>query len=196
MTKRRSGKIKRETAETEISVTVHIDGSGKAAVSTGIGFVDHLLASFARHAMLDLAVNAGSKDGIVHHLIEDTAIAIGGAIDKALGDRAGIARFGHASVPMDEALAEASVDLVRRPFYRLDLSIRGTTIEDVSREDIDHLFQSLLQNINACIHLAVRYGDNDHHRAEAAIKSLAVALRAACSKDPRQKGIPSTKGAM
>ncbi len=194
--KKRSGKIKRETKETDILVTVTIDGSGKITVSTGANFIDHLVTSFGKHAMLDLTVRAKSKDGIMHHLIEDTAIAIGSAIDKALGDRAGIVRFSHASVPMDESLAEASVDMVKRPFYKLGLSIREARIEDVSREDLDHFFQSLLQNLNGCIHLEVKYGDNDHHKVEAAIKSLAVAFRTACSRDARQKGIPSTKGAM
>jgi len=196
MMEKRTGKIKRETKETDVSVTVDIDGTGKTEVSTGVSLVDHLIAAFAKHAMLDLTVRAESKDGIVHHLIEDTAIAMGSAIDGALGDRTCVTRFGHASVPMDESLADASVDLVKRPFYRLTLSIKRTGIEDVSREDLEHFFQSLLQNLNSCIHLTVRCGDNDHHKVEAAMKSLAVAFRAASSKDSRQGGVPSTKGAM
>lgn len=194
---RRSGRIKRETKETVILASVTIDGSGKTAVSTGISFVDHLITSLGRHSMMDVSVRASSRDGIVHHLIEDTAITLGAAVDKALGARSGVARFGHASVPMDESLADASVDLVRRQFYRLDLSLKRTRTEDVTREDLEHFFQSLLQNLDCCVHLSVRYGDNDHHKAEAAIKSLAVALRAACARDRRQRGrIPSTKGAM
>ena len=118
------------------------------------------------------------------------------SVDEALGDRGGIARFGHASVPMDESLAEASVDLVKRPYWRLDMPIKRSSIEDVSREDLEHFFQSLLQNLNCCVHLAVRYGENDHHKVEAAIKSLAVAFRAASSADRRQEGAPSTKGSM
>lgn len=194
--KKRSKKIKRETKETSVSVSVSIDGTGKARISTGVNFVDHLVTAFAKHGMMDLRVDAKSKDKIVHHLVEDTAITIGSAIDGALGNRSGVVRFGHASVPMDESLAEASVDLVKRPFYKSALSVKRSRIEDVSREDLEHFFQSLLQNLNSCVHLAVKYGDNDHHKAEAAIKSLAVALRIACSKDPRQKGVPSTKGAM
>lgn len=194
--KKRSSKIKRETRETRVSVIVNIDGTGKTVVSTGVSFVDHLVVSFGKHAMLDMTVKAESQDDIVHHLIEDTAITIGNAIDKALGDRANITRFGHASVPMDESLAEASVDLVKRPFYRMTLPIKRAKIEDVSKEDLEHFFQSLLQNLNCCVHLAVKHGENDHHKAESAIKSLAVAFRIACSKDSRQKGIPSTKGAM
>ena len=148
--------------------------------------------------MMDLQVTAKSKDRLVHHLIEDTAITIGNTIDKALGDRSSITRFSYAAIPMDESLAEASIDLVKRPFYKLVLSIKRSKIEDVSREDLEHFFQSLLQNMNSCIHVTVKYGDNDHHKVEAAIKSLAVAFRIACSPDPRQKkgSIPSTKGAM
>jgi len=194
--KKRTGRIRRETKETGVTVSVDIDGTGKTSAETGVSFVDHLITAFGKHAMLDLSVRAVSKDGIAHHLIEDTAIAMGSAIDEALGSRTGVARFSYASVPMDESLAEASVDLVRRPFYKLTLSLRRTRVEDVSKEDLEHFFQSLLQNLNSCIHLAVRYGGNDHHKAEAAMKSLAVALRAACSRDPGRKGIPSTKGAM
>ena len=188
--------IKRATKETNVSVSVNIDGIGKTSINTGINFLDHLIAAFGKHAMLDLVVKAKSNDKIEHHLIEDTAITIGSAIDKALGNRSGITRFSYASVPMDESLAEASVDLVKRPYYKLVLSMKRSKVEDISKEDIEHFFQSLLQNLNSCIHLTVKYGDNDHHKVEAAMKSLAVAFRIASSKDKKQKGIPSTKGAM
>ncbi len=194
--KSRKSIIKRVTKETNVSVSVNIDGIGKTLINTGINFLDHLIAAFGKHAMLDLVVKAKSNDKIEHHLIEDTAIAIGSAIDKALGNRSGITRFSYASVPMDESLAEASVDLVKRPYYKLVLSMKRSKIEDISKEDIEHFFQSLLQNLNSCIHLTVKYGDNDHHKVEAAMKSLAVAFRIASSKDKKQKGIPSTKGAM
>ncbi len=194
--KSRKTTIKRSTKETDVSVSVNIDGAGKTSINTGINFLDHLITSFGKHSMLDLTVKAKSNDKIEHHLIEDTAITIGSAIDKALGNRSGITRFSYASVPMDESLAEASIDLVKRPYSKLTLSIKRTKIEDISKEDIEHFFQSLLQNLNSCIHLTVKYGDNDHHKVEAAIKSLAVALRTASSLDKRQKGIPSTKGAM
>jgi len=194
--KSRKSTIKRATKETNVSVSVNIDGIGKTSINTGINFLDHLIAAFGKHAMLDLVVKAKSNDKIEHHLIEDTAITIGSAIDKALGDRSGITRFSYASVPMDESLAEASVDLVKRPYYKLVLSMKRSKIEDISKEDIEHFFQSLLQNLNSCIHLTVKYGDNDHHKVEAAMKSLAVAFRIASSKDKKQKGIPSTKGAM
>jgi len=194
--KTRTAKINRVTKETDVSVTVNIDGTGKTSISTGVNFLDHLITSLGKHALLDLTVKAKSKDGIVHHLIEDTAISIGSAIDKALGDRSGITRFSFASVPMDESLAETSVDLVRRPFYKLVLQTKRNNVEDMSKEDLEHFFQSLLQNLNSCIHITVKYGENDHHKVEAAVKSLAVALRIATSKEKRQKGIPSTKGAM
>ena len=192
----RKASIKRNTKETSVSVSVNLDGSGKTSVKTGINFLNHLIVSFGTHGMMDLKVDAKSNDGIEHHLIEDTAITIGQTIDKALGSRSGITRFSYASVPMDESLAEASIDLVKRPFWKLTLSLKRNKIEDVSKEDLEHFFQSLLQNLNSCIHLTVKYGDNDHHKVEAAIKSLAVALRYASSLDKKQKGIPSTKGSM
>ncbi len=192
----RKASIKRNTKETSVSVSVNLDGSGKTVIKTGINFLDHLIVSFGKHSMMDLNVNAKSNDGIEHHLIEDTAITIGQTIDKALSSRSGITRFSYASVPMDESLAEASIDLVKRPFWKLTLCIKRNKIENISKEDLEHFFQSLLQNLNSCIHLTVKYGDNDHHKVEAAIKSLAVALRNASSLDKKQKGIPSTKGSM
>ena len=192
----RKSKIKRETKETSVDVSLNIDGSGKTSVSTGISFLDHLITSFGTHAMMDLTVKAKSKDKIEHHLIEDVAITIGLSIDKALGKRTGITRFSYASVPMDESLAEAALDLVKRPYSKITLSIKRNKIEGVSKEDIEHYIKSLTQNISSSIHVTVKYGDNDHHKIEAAIKSLAVALRNASSKDSKQKGIPSTKGAM
>ena len=192
----RKSSVNRNTKETSVSVSVNLDGTGKTTIQTGISFLDHLITAFGKHGMMDLKVNAKSNDKIEHHLIEDAAITIGLAIDKALGTRSGITRFSYASVPMDESLAEASIDLVKRPFWKLVLSIKRDTIEDISKEDLEHFFQSLLQNLNCCVHLTVKYGDNDHHKVEAAIKSLAVAFREASSYDKKQKGIPSTKGSM
>ena len=192
----RKATINRSTKETTISVSVNIDGTGNTNIKTGINFIDHLITSFGKHGMMDLKVNAKSNDGIEHHLIEDTAITIGQAIDKALSSRRGITRFSYASVPMDESLAEASIDLIKRPFSKLTLSIKRSKIENVSKEDLEHFFQSLLQILNSCIHLTVKYGDNDHHKVESAIKSLAVGFRTASSYDKKQKGIPSTKGSM
>ena len=195
MTTRKS-KTKRETKETSVSISLNIDGSGKTSIDTGISFIDHLITSFGKHSMLDLTVKAKSKDKIEHHLIEDAAIAIGQTIDKALGSRVGITRFSYASVPMDESLAETSLDLVKRPYSKITLLIKRNSIEGISKEDIEHFFKSLTQNLNACIHVTVKYGNNDHHKIEAAIKSLAVALRNASLMDKKQKGVPSTKGAM
>ena len=144
----RKAKIKRETKETSVSVSLDLDGSGKTSVNTGISFLDHLITSFGKHAMLDLAVKAKSKDKIEHHLIEDTAIAIGSSVDKALGSRTGITRFSYASVPMDESLAEASLDLVKRPYSKITLLIKRNSIEGISKEDIEHFFQSLTQNLS------------------------------------------------
>ena len=192
----RTSKIQRNTKETSILVQVNIDGTGKTSISTGIDFFDHLITSFGKHSMLDLTVKAKSNDKIMHHLIEDTGIAIGSAIDKALGNRTGIARFSNSSLPMDESLAEVSIDLVRRPYGKINLTIKRSQIEGMSKEDIEHFFSSLVQNLNCCVHVNVQYGDNDHHKIEAAIKSLAVALRVAASMDKKQKGIPSTKGSM
>ena len=192
----RTSKITRETKETTITVQVNVDGSGKTSINTGIDFFDHLITSLGKHAMLDLAVKAKSNDRILHHLIEDTGIAIGMAIDKALGNRTGITRFSYAVIPMDESLAETSIDLVRRPYGKINLAIKRSQIEGVSKEDIEHFISSLVQNMNSCIHINVKYGENDHHKIEAAIKSLAVALRMAANFDKKQKGIPSTKGSM
>ena len=192
----RKTKIKRETKETSVFVSLNIDGSGKTSVNTGVSFLDHLITSFGKHSMLDLTVQAKSKDKIEHHLIEDTAIAIGSSLDKALGSRTGITRFSYASVPMDESLADASLDLIKRPYSKITLLIKRNSIEGISKEDIEHFFKSLTQNLNACIHVTVKYGNNDHHKIEAAIKSLAVAFRNASLTDKKQTGIPSTKGAM
>ncbi len=192
----RTSKIKRTTKETDVTVSVNLDGQGKTSVTTGISFLDHLVTAFGKHSMMDLQVKSKSVDKIEHHLIEDTAITIGSAVDKALGNRSGIVRFSYAAVPMDESLAEASIDLVKRPYSKISLSLKRSKIEDMSKEDIEHFVQSLIQNLNSCIHLTVKYGENDHHKIEAAIKSLAVALRMSSSIDKKQKGIPSTKGAM
>ena len=194
--KTRTAQIKRQTKETNVVVSVNLDGAGKISANTGISFLDHMITSFGKHSMIDLSVKAKSLDNIEHHLIEDTAITVGSCIDKALGNRAGIARFGYASVPMDESLSEASIDLVKRQYGKLSLGMKRNQIEGMSKEDIEHFLQSLIQNLNSCIHVNVKYGENDHHKVESAIKSLAVAFRLASAKDKKQKGIPSTKGAM
>ena len=194
--KSRTARINRKTKETEVLVEVNIDGNGKISIKTGLPFLDHLITSLAKHAMIDLKLNAKSMDGIDHHLIEDTAISLGNAMDQSLGNRVGIVRFGHSTVPMDESLAEASLDLIKRQYQRIDLSIERNQIEGISKEDLEHFFRSLAQNLHICMHVTVKYGENDHHKIEAAIKAFAVAWRTAASYDGKQKGIPSTKGAM
>jgi len=194
--KSRIGRITRKTKETEVSAVVNLDGKGKISVKTGLPFLDHLIISLAKHAMFDLKLNAISKDGINHHLVEDIAIALGNSMDASLGNRTGIVRFGYASVPMDESLAEASLDLVKRQYQKIVLSIERNQIEGISKEDLEHFFRSLGQNLNICMHLSVKYGENDHHKIEAVIKAFAIAWRMAASSDKKQRGITSTKVAM
>lgn len=193
----RTSTINRKTKETNVSVVLKIDGKANVSVNTGIKFIDHLISSLGKHSAMDLKLVSKSMDGIDHHLIEDTAIALGNCMSNALGDRSGVSRFGYAVVPMDEAAAEAIVDLVKRQYYRIDLEIRRNQVEGVSKEDMLHFLESLLANLNSCCHLNLKYGKNDHHKIEAAIKALAVAWRMASSKDTERIGIiPSTKGAM
>ena len=192
----RKARIERVTKETSVTVAVNLDGSGKTSVKTGLPFIDHLITAIGKHAMIDISLAGKSSDGIVHHLAEDVAIALAQTIDKALGDRAKVRRFGYSLLPMDESAAFVSIDLVKRQFQNVELKLTRDSIEGVPREDLEHFCRSLAQNLNACTHIVVQYGDNDHHKVEAAIKALAVALRMAVEIDPRRKGIPSTKGAM
>jgi imidazoleglycerol-phosphate dehydratase len=192
----RKARIERVTKETAVTVQANVDGAGKTSVKTGLSFIDHLVTAIGKHAMIDITLTGKSNDGIVHHLAEDVAIALAQTIDKALGDREKITRFGYALVPMDEALAYVSIDLVKRPYQKVELKLTRDSIEGVPREDLEHFCRSLVQNLNACTHMVVQYGDNDHHKVEAALKAFAVALRMATSVDSRRKGVPSTKGAM
>jgi imidazoleglycerol-phosphate dehydratase len=146
--------------------------------------------------MVDINVIANSNDNIVHHLIEDTAISLSRALDKALSDRKRIIRFGYSIVPMDDSLAIASIDLVKRQYSKISLSLINNKIEGIEKEDIEHFVRSLAENLNACIHIDVKYGENDHHKVESAIKAFAIALRMAINFDPRSKGVASTKGEM
>ena len=192
----RIGEITRSTKETDLKVAANLDGSGKANIITGLPFINHLIESLAKHSMIDISVLANSNDNIVHHLIEDTAISLSRALDKALGDRKHIVRFGYAIVPMDDSLAIASVDLVRRQYSKISISLNSQKIEGIYREDIEHFVRSLVENLNACVHINIRYGENDHHKVEAAIKAFAVALRMAINFDPRNRDVASTKGEM
>jgi imidazoleglycerol-phosphate dehydratase len=192
----RRAKIERVTKETAVTVQVNIDGIGKTSVKTGLSFIDHLITSIGKHAMIDITLNGKSNDGIIHHLAEDVAIALAQTIDKALGNRERITRFGYALIPMDESLAYVSIDMVKRQYQKVELKLTRDSIEGMPREDLEHFCRSLVQNLNACTHMIVHYGDNDHHKVEAALKAFAVALRMATSIDSRRKGVPSTKGAM
>lgn len=190
----RTGEVYRKTKETEVIAKVNLDGDGKVEADTGVAFFDHLITSLGTHSLID--VTAKVKGDLKHHSIEDLAIGLGEALNKALGNREGITRFGYSSVPMDEALAFASVDLVKRPYAVIDLKLRGKKIEDMATEDIVHFFETLATSLTANIHVWIQYGGNDHHKAEAATKSLALSLRQAIAMDPRRKGVPSSKGAM
>jgi imidazoleglycerol-phosphate dehydratase len=196
-TTQRISKIKRATKETRVAVQVNIDGTGKTAVKTGLSFIDHLIVAIAKHSMIDISLTAISNDGILHHLVEDTSIALSQSIDRALSDRSRIRRFGHAVLPMDESLASVAIDLVKRQFYNMQLNLAAETVEGIPCEDLEHFVRSLIQNLNACTHIVVNYGDNDHHKIESAVKAFAVAFRMAASIDERRRdGVPSTKGAM
>lgn len=188
----RTEEVYRKTRETEVTVKVNLDGEGKIEVETGIGFFDHLLTSLATHSLID--VTAKVKGDLKHHAIEDLAICIGEALNKALGTRKGISRFGYAAVPMDCSLAFAAVDLVKRPYAKVDLKLRGKKIEDMATEDVYHFLETLTTALSANVHVWVEYGSNDHHKAEAAVKALALSLKQAVAMDPRRKGVPSSKG--
>jgi imidazoleglycerol phosphate dehydratase HisB len=192
----RRATLKRKTRETDISLELDLDGTGRAAVATGIGFLDHMLTALAFHAGWDLDLTcAGDLEVDDHHTAEDCALALGQALDEALGDRAAIERFGWAMIPLDEALGRAVVDLATRPTAAVDLGLKREMLGTLACENVTHFFQSLATAGRFCLHLDVLAGENDHHRAEAAFKSLARALRQAA----RQTGaaVPSsTKGVL
>ena len=190
----RMSKILRKTRETDVLVRVNLDSSGKADVHTGVAFLDHLLTSLATHSLID--ITAKVKGDLRHHSVEDVAISLGEALNKALGDRKGVNRFGFAAVPMDCSLAFSAIDLARRPYAKFDLKLRGKKIEDMPSEDINHFLETLASSLQANIHAWVQYGANDHHKAEAVFKAFALSLRHAIAIDPRRKGIPSSKGVL
>ena len=186
--------VRRQTRETEITVRVALDGQGTAEISTGIGFYDHLLTSLAHHSLIDIRVEAsGDLEVDDHHTVEDVALVLGAALAAALGDRAGIQRFGDAAVPMDEAIASAVIDLGGRPYAVIDLPFRSDRIGALSTQLVEHALEAFARTAGATLHVKGT-GRNDHHLAEAAFKALARALRAACARDPRRDGVASTKG--
>lgn len=196
MTDNRRAERVRETRETRIAVSVDLDGTGQATVATGVGFYDHLLTSLAHHSLIDIDINAvGDTEIDDHHTVEDVALALGGAIADALGDRAGITRFGAARVPMDESLAECALDLSGRPYAVIELPFRADRVGELSTQMVEHALASFAQASGTTLHLEAK-GRNDHHMAEAAFKALARALRMAVAPDPRRTGVASTKGSL
>ncbi|ANA14793.1 MULTISPECIES: imidazoleglycerol-phosphate dehydratase HisB [Acetobacter] len=194
----RQATIHRVTSETDIAITLDLDGSGQADIQTGLGFFDHMLTALAKHALFDLKVTVKGDlyiDG--HHSVEDTGIAIGMALKQALGDKRGVRRFGHALVPLDEALCEAVVDLSGRPFLAFDATFTRDRIGDLDTELVEEFFRAFAMSAMLTLHLTEKAGKNCHHIAEAAFKALARALRMAVEPDPRAQGsIPSTKGVL
>lgn len=192
----RQAELSRKTSETEIRVVLNLDGAGRAAVQTGVGFLDHLLTALVKHARFDLELTCNGDLHIDdHHTAEDCALAFGGALDRALGERRGIVRFGHAYAPLDEALARAVVDLSGRPFAVVELGLRRDRLGELSCENIGHVLHSLAVAGCMALHVDALRGVNDHHRAEAAFKATALALRQAVTRDG-SADVPSTKGAL
>ena len=194
----RSATVARRTAETDIAVTLSLDGTGVAEVDTGIGFLDHMLTAFARHAMLDLAVRAkGDLHIDFHHTTEDVGIVLGQALARAVGDKRGIRRYGQSLLPMDEALVEAALDLSGRPFLAWEVAFDRDKIGAMDTELFEEFFRAFAMNGLLTLHVTRRAGRNAHHVAEAAFKAVARALRMAAEPDPRAAGaIPSTKGSL
>src|SRR3954464_5518219 len=197
----RTARIERQTSESKVLVEVDLDGSGRHDVSTGVGFYDHMLISFARHALVDLVVQTEGDTHIdAHHTVEDTAIVLGQALREALGDKAGIRRFGDALVPLDECLVQAAVDVSGRPYCvhtgepegQQYVLVGGTYVGSLTR----HVFETLAHSAGIALHVRVLAGRDPHHLVEAQFKALARALRAAVEPDPRQPGVPSTKGTL
>ena len=194
----RTAQIDRATAETQISLSVDLDGSGAGARTTGVGFFDHMLDLVARHGRLDLAVEAhGDLETGAHHTVEDVGICLGQALDRALGDRAGIFRYGHAVVPMDEARAACALDVSGRPFVAWSADrLPPGSIGAFDHELAEEFFRAVASHAKLTLHLTAEAGTNAHHVIEALFKAFARALRAACAVDPTETGVPSTKGVL
>jgi imidazoleglycerol-phosphate dehydratase len=194
----RTASLTRTTSETDITLTLALDGSGRADIATGIGFLDHMLTALSRHALFDLTIHAkGDLHIDFHHTTEDVGIVFGQAFAKALGDKRGIRRFGQALIPMDEALAEAAVDISGRPFLAWAVSFERPKIGDMDTELFEEFFRAFAMNALLALHVTSRAGHNAHHVAESCFKAVARALRMAAEPDPRAgDAIPSTKGAL
>lgn len=194
----RSASISRRTAETDVSVSLGLDGTGKATISTGVGFFDHMLELFARHGLFDVEAKVtGDLHVDHHHTVEDTGIALGQAFAQALGDKRGIARYADIHLPMDEALTRVSIDISGRPFLVFRTTFKAEKIGQFDTELVREWFQAFAMNAGITLHVETLYGDNAHHIAESCFKGLARALRKAVAVDPREEGrIPSTKGSL
>ena len=201
MSEHRTATITRSTSESSVELTLDLDGTGRSSVQTGVRFYDHMLASLAKHALIDLDVRAsGDVDVDAHHTVEDVAIVLGDALREALGDKSGISRFGDATVPLDEALVQAVVDVAGRPYVvhtgepagQEHVVIGGNFIGSLTR----HVFESLAHHAGIALHVRVLSGRDPHHVVEAQFKAVARALRAAVARDPRVEGIPSAKGSL
>jgi len=201
----RTATIDRETKESKVHVSLDLDGTGRAQVSTGVGFYDHMLSSFARHSLIDLEIDtAGDTHVDAHHSVEDTAIVLGDALREALGDKSGIRRFGDATVPLDEALVQAVVDVSGRPYCvhtgepdgQAYVAIGGPGLAPYQGSLTRHVFETLAFHAQIALHVRVLSGRDPHHLVEAQFKALARALRDAVAFDPRETGVPSTKGTL
>lgn len=193
--KKRTGKVRRKTAETDIAVELNLDGAGKSRISTGLPFLDHMLALLAKHSLIDLSVRAKGDLAVdAHHTVEDVGLCLGEALDKALGDRKGITRYGCCHVPMDESLGRAIIDLGGRPYLVFEMA---TTRKKAGAFDLDlmpEFFRAFTVKGRMNLHVAQLYGKEAHHACESVFKAVARALRVACERDPRVRGVPSSKG--
>ncbi|MGD9126163.1 MAG: imidazoleglycerol-phosphate dehydratase HisB [Planctomycetia bacterium] len=193
----RTAKIERNTAETQITLEVNLDGTGQSTIETGVGFFDHMLTLLAKHAAIDLNIKAkGDLDVDQHHTVEDTGICLGLAFREALGDKAGIRRYGHFSLPMEETLVDAAIDFGGRMFFVYNAEMPSPKIGEFDSELVADFWQAFSANSLCNLHINLAYGRNTHHIAEGIFKAAARAIRMALEADPRQTGIPSTKGTL
>ncbi len=194
----RTAEVSRKTKETEISVSVHVDGTGRADIATGVGFFDHMLDQLCRHSLIDMTIKArGDLHIDDHHTVEDTGIALGQALSKALGERRGIMRYASIDLAMDETLTSAAIDVSGRPFLVWNVAFSAPKIGTFDTELVREFFQAFAQHAGITLHVNNRYGANNHHIAETCFKAVARALRAAIERDPRQPdAVPSTKGTL
>ena len=193
----RSAEISRQTKETRVKISLNLDGSGKSSAETGVGFLNHMLDLLARHSLIDLAVNAeGDLEVDSHHTVEDVGIVLGQTLEKALGDKRGIHRYGWANIPMDESLAQVAIDLSGRAAFAYNVTFKAGQIGKFPTELIEEFFKAFANAAKMNLHITVPYGVNNHHIAEAIFKATARALRQAVTLDPRNNDVPSTKGSL